>query len=187
MAAGGEAPMASAFIRSLPIPDGRCYFFCLRLSGNEEIALVDIGNDADPLGRAGVDRTSDIDGEMRIHQIQRLGNEVHHRWVDPVHPDIIKNYLIKLWELFHEKNLGKIQDKNAYDVELAKLMKEKDHLSKEYQKMVDDVSKIFDGQDGVGKVDYHKEMDAEKFEKQKEEIEMEKLRLAKDQKCILQA
>ncbi|KAE8786640.1 hypothetical protein D1007_39459 [Hordeum vulgare] len=109
------------------------------------------------------------------------------RWVDPVHPDIIKNYLIKLWELFHEKNLGKIQDKNAYDVELAKLMKEKDHLSKEYQKMVDDVSKIFDGQDGVGKVDYHKEMDAEKFEKQKEEIEMEKLRLAKDQKCILRA
>ncbi|XP_073352083.1 uncharacterized protein [Aegilops tauschii subsp. strangulata] len=107
--------------------------------------------------------------------------------VDPVHPDILKNCLVKLWELFHEQNLGIIQDKNAYDAELAKLMKEKDHLCEEYHKMVDDVFKMFDWKDGAGKVDYQKAMDAEKFDKQKEELEMEKLRLAKEQRCILQA
>ncbi|XBJ10494.1 uncharacterized protein [Aegilops tauschii subsp. strangulata] len=60
------------------------------------------------------------------------------KWVDPVHPDILKNCLIKLWELFHEQNLGRIQDKNAYDAELAKLKKEKDHLCEEFPKMVDE-------------------------------------------------
>jgi hypothetical protein len=73
------------------------------------------------------------------------------KWVDPVHPDILKNCLLKLWEMFHEQNLGRIQDKNAYDAEVAKLMKEKDHLYDEYHKMVDDVTKMFDWQDGVAR------------------------------------
>jgi hypothetical protein len=113
------------------------------------------------------------------------------KWVDPVWPDTLKNCLIKLWEMFHEQNLGRIQDKNAYENEIAKLKKEYDDLCSEYHKMVDDVTKMFDWQDGVGKVDYQKAMDAEKYEKKKEELEMEvkmeKLRLAKEQKCILSA
>jgi hypothetical protein len=113
------------------------------------------------------------------------------QWVDPAWPDVLKNCLIKLWEMFHEQNLGRIQDKHAYEDEVAKLKKDYDHLCTEYHNMVDDVSKMFDWQDGVGKIDYQKAMDAEKFEKQKEELElemkMEKLRLAKEQRCILQA
>ncbi|KAE8780682.1 hypothetical protein D1007_46146 [Hordeum vulgare] len=57
--------------------------------------------------------------------------------------------------------------------------------------MAGDVSKTFDWLDGVGKVDYQKAMDADKFEKRKDELEMEvkmeKLGLAKEQKCILKA
>jgi hypothetical protein len=66
------------------------------------------------------------------------------KWVDPVWPDTLKNYLIKLWEMFHEQNLGRIQDKHGYEDELAKLMEEKDRLCSEYHKMVDDVTKMFD-------------------------------------------
>ncbi|XBH95556.1 hypothetical protein VPH35_086099 [Triticum aestivum] len=87
------------------------------------------------------------------------------QWVDPVWPDVLKNCLIKLWEMFHEQNLGRIQDKHAYEDEVAKLKKDYDLLCTEYHKMVDDVSKMFDWQDGVGKIDYQKAMDAEKFEK----------------------
>jgi hypothetical protein len=93
--------------------------------------------------------------------------------------------------MFHEENLGRIQDKYVYEEELAKLKKEKDHLCNEYHKFVNDVSKMFDWQDGVGKVDYQKAMDVDKFEKKKQQIEMEvktaKLRLAKEQKYILKA
>ena len=85
--------------------------------------------------------------------------------------------------MFHEQNLGRIQDKNAYENEITKLKKEYDDLCSEYHKMVDDVTKMFDWQDGVGKVDCQKAMDAEKYEKKKEELEMqvkmEKLRLAR--------
>ena len=106
------------------------------------------------------------------------------QWVDPAWPDVLKNCLIKLWEMFHEQNLGRIQDKHAYEDEVAKLKKDYDLLCTEYHKMVDDVSKMFDWHDGVGKIDYQKAMDAGKFEKQKEELElemkMEKLRLAKE-------
>nr|XP_020147901.1 uncharacterized protein LOC109733113 [Aegilops tauschii subsp. strangulata] len=100
------------------------------------------------------------------------------QWVDPAWPGVLKNCLIKMWEMFHEQNLGRIQDKHAYEDEVAKLKKDYDHLCTEYHKMVDDVSKMFDWQDGVGKIDYQKAMDAEIYEK---------LRLAKEQKCILQA
>ncbi|KAE8802257.1 hypothetical protein D1007_22136 [Hordeum vulgare] len=89
-----------------------------------------------------------------------------------------------LWEMFREQNLGKIQYKHAYEDEIAKLKNEYDHICTEYHKMVDDVSKMFDWQDGVGKVDYQKAMDVV-FDKKKEELEMENLRLAIEQKCIM--
>ncbi|KAE8811498.1 putative polyprotein [Hordeum vulgare] len=83
-------------------------------------------------------------------------------------------------------NLGRIQDKYVYEEELAKLKKERDHTCTKYHKLVDDVSKMFDWHDGVGTVDYQRAMDAHKFEKKNEELEMEvkmeKLRLAKEQK-----
>ncbi|KAE8781014.1 putative chloride channel-like protein CLC-g [Hordeum vulgare] len=63
--------------------------------------------------------------------------------------------------------------KHVFEEELAKLKKEKDHLRNEYHKMVYDVPKMFDWQDGVRKVDYPKAMDADKFDKKKEELEME--------------
>ncbi|KAE8780829.1 hypothetical protein D1007_45974 [Hordeum vulgare] len=72
----------------------------------------------------------------------------------------------------------------SYDDEVAKLKKEHDHVCTQYHKMVDGVSEMFDSRDGIGKVDYQKAMDAEKYEKRKEEVEMEmkteKLRLAKE-------
>ncbi|KAI4990838.1 hypothetical protein ZWY2020_039209 [Hordeum vulgare] len=80
-----------------------------------------------------------------------------------------------------------IQDKHAYDDEVAMLKKDRDHLCTEYHKMVDDVSKMFDWHDSIGKVDYQKATDAEKYEKKKEYLEMEKLRLAKEHKCTLKA
>ena len=55
--------------------------------------------------------------------------------VDPFWPEIIKNCLNKLWEIFHEQNHGRIKDKLAYEKQLAKLMKEKDHLCNEYHKL----------------------------------------------------
>ncbi|KAI4970764.1 hypothetical protein ZWY2020_001678 [Hordeum vulgare] len=93
----------------------------------------------------------------------------------------VQNCHIKLWEMFHEQNLDRIQYKHAYDDEVAKLKKGHDHLYTEYHKMVDDFSKTFDWRDGIGKMDYHKAVDARKYEKKKEELEMEmkieKLRL----------
>ena len=47
------------------------------------------------------------------------------KWVDPAWSDILKNRLIKPWEMFHGQNLGRIQEMHAYEDELAKLMKEK--------------------------------------------------------------
>ncbi|KAE8776388.1 hypothetical protein D1007_50973 [Hordeum vulgare] len=92
------------------------------------------------------------------------------QWVDPAWPIVLQNCLIKLWEILHEQNLGRIQDKHAYDDEVAKLKKEHDHLCIEYHKMIDDVSKMFDWHDGIGKVDYHRAMDTVKYEKKDYEL-----------------
>ena len=42
----------------------------------------------------------------------------------------------------------------VYEKNLAKMKKQYDHMCNEYQKMVDDVSKMFDWHDGVDKLDY---------------------------------
>ena len=73
---------------------------------------------------------------------------------------------------------------------------ENDKLCIEYTKLVQDVSKMFDWQDGrVDHMDYQKAVEEEEFEKKKKEVEesarlevqMEKLKLAKDPRCILQS
>ncbi|XBI47738.1 hypothetical protein VPH35_111619 [Triticum aestivum] len=82
--------------------------------------------------------------------------------------------------MFHEQNCGRVLDKEKFEKELAKvkskherelakLKMENDKLCIEYTKLVDDVSKMFDWQDGRV---YKK---------------MEKLKLANEQRCILQS
>ncbi|XBI32154.1 hypothetical protein VPH35_055637 [Triticum aestivum] len=93
-------------------------------------------------------------------------------------------------------NCGRVVDKQKYEKHLAKLKTENDKLCIEYTKLVQDVSKMFDWQDGrVDHMDYQKAVDVEEFEKKKKEVEesaklevqMEKLKLAKEQRCILQS
>ncbi|KAF7030290.1 hypothetical protein CFC21_041864, partial [Triticum aestivum] len=124
-------------------------------------------------------------------------------WVDGPWPTVLQRCLCKLWEMFHEQNIGRVQDKEKFekelarlksehDRELAKLRNENDKLCIEYTKLVDDVSKMFDWQDG--RVD-QKQVQEEELEKKKKELEekamlevqMEKLKLAKEKRCILQS
>ena len=117
-------------------------------------------------------------------------------WVDtPWHP-ILQNCLSRLWDMYHEQNCGRVVDKQKYEKHLAKLKTENDKLCIEYTKLVQDVSKMFDWQDGrVDHMDYQKAVEEEEFEKKKKEVEesarlevqMEKLKLAKEQRCILQS
>ncbi|KAI4982210.1 hypothetical protein ZWY2020_022702 [Hordeum vulgare] len=83
-------------------------------------------------------------------------------WVDGPWPPVLRRCLSKLWEI----------------------------------KLVEDVSKIFDWQDGrVDKKVYQKQVEEEDFEKNKKEVEekarlevqLEKLKLANEQRCILQS
>ena len=112
-------------------------------------------------------------------------------WVDkPWHP-ILQNCLSRLWDMYHEQNCGRVVDKQKYEKHLAKLKTEYDKLYIEYTKLVQDVSKMFDWQDG--RVD-KKQVEEEELEKKKEleekamlEVQMEKLKLAKEQRCILQS
>ncbi|XBJ10299.1 hypothetical protein VPH35_015191 [Triticum aestivum] len=118
-------------------------------------------------------------------------------WVDGPWPPVLQRCLCKLWEMFHEQNLGRVLDKEKFEKELAKLKSEherelaklkteNDKLCIEYTKLVDDVSKMFDWQDGrVDKKVYQKQVEEEELEKKKKELEekvmlevqMEKLKL----------
>lgn len=42
-------------------------------------------------------------------------------WIERPWPVIVKKCLVKLWEMFHEQNIGRVIDKGAYDREIAKL------------------------------------------------------------------
>ncbi|XBJ06496.1 hypothetical protein VPH35_012150 [Triticum aestivum] len=127
-------------------------------------------------------------------------------WVDGPWPPVLQRCLSKLWEMFHEQNCGRVLDKDKFEKELAKvkseherelakLKMENDKLCIEYTKLVDDVSKMFDWQDSrVDKKVYHKQVEEEELEKKKEleekamlEVQIEKLKLAKEQRCILQS
>ena len=80
--------------------------------------------------------------------------------------------------MFYESNQDRAAEKQAYDKMIAKLMKEKDHMSTQYQEMVDEVTNMFDWQDGVGRVNYHEEhqksKNAENLQKEQEDLEMQK-------------
>uniref|UniRef100_A0A8I6X4V0 Uncharacterized protein n=1 Tax=Hordeum vulgare subsp. vulgare TaxID=112509 RepID=A0A8I6X4V0_HORVV len=98
--------------------------------------------------------------------------------------------------MYHEQNLGRVKDKQAHEKEVGKLKKEIDFLSNSYNQLVEDVSKLFDYQDS--KMSHDMEYtsqainDLNKNKKELEdhakiEISMEKLKLAKEQRCILQS
>ena len=115
-------------------------------------------------------------------------------WVDAPWLVILQRCLTKLWDMYHEENLSRVQDKEAYGIEVAKLKKELDSLGNQYNQLVDDVSKLFDYQDGQKShdMDYTsqainelKEKKQQLEEQAKIEVEMEKLKLKKEQRCIL--
>ncbi|KAF7062649.1 hypothetical protein CFC21_069226 [Triticum aestivum] len=116
-------------------------------------------------------------------------------WVDAPWPVILQRCLTKLWDMYHEENLGRVQDKEAHEIEAEKLKKELDSLANQYSQLVDDVSKLFDYQDGQKSHDMDtshainelKEKKHQLDEKAKIEVQMEKLKLKKEQRCILQS
>ncbi|KAI4964430.1 hypothetical protein ZWY2020_005817 [Hordeum vulgare] len=92
-----------------------------------------------------------------------------------------------------EQNLGRVKDQQAHDKEVVQLKKEIDFLSNSYSQLVEDVSKLFDYQDG--KMSHDMDYTSQAINKKKKELEdqarieisMEKLKLAKEQRCILQS
>uniref|UniRef100_A0A453SAA8 Zinc finger GRF-type domain-containing protein n=1 Tax=Aegilops tauschii subsp. strangulata TaxID=200361 RepID=A0A453SAA8_AEGTS len=117
-------------------------------------------------------------------------------WVDAPWPVILQRCLTKLWDMYHEENLGRVQEKEAHEIEVGKLKKELDSLANQYSQLVDDVSKLFDYQDGKKShdMDYTsqainelKEKKHQLVEQAKIEVQMEKLKLKKEQRCILQS
>ncbi|XBI74707.1 hypothetical protein VPH35_068190 [Triticum aestivum] len=118
------------------------------------------------------------------------------QWVDAPWPVILQRCLTKLWDMYHEENLGGVQDKEAHEIEVEKLKKELDSLANQYSQLVDDVSKLFDYQDGQKShdMDYtsqtineFKEKKHQLEEQAKIEVQMEKLKLKKEQRYILQS
>ncbi|VAI00338.1 unnamed protein product [Triticum turgidum subsp. durum] len=117
-------------------------------------------------------------------------------WVDGPWPEILQRCLTRIWDMYHEQNLGRVNDKQAHEKEVAKLQKEIDFLSNNYSQLVEDVSNLFDYQDGKMSHDMYYTSQAinELAEKKKQledqakiELSMEKLKLAKEQRCILQS
>ncbi|KAI4985700.1 hypothetical protein ZWY2020_018330 [Hordeum vulgare] len=116
-------------------------------------------------------------------------------WVDAPWPPILQRCLIKLWDMYHEQNLGRVRDNEAHEKEVAKLKKELDSLGNHYTQLVNDVSNLFDYQDGMKShsMDYTSQENNELKEKKRQleehtkiELQMEKLKLKKEQRCILQ-
>ncbi|XBI13113.1 hypothetical protein VPH35_139888 [Triticum aestivum] len=92
--------------------------------------------------------------------------------------------------------MQRAQDNEAHGIEVAKLQKELDSLANQYSQLVDDVSKLFDFQDGIKSHDMDctsqainelKEKKKQLEEQAKIELQMEKLKLKKEQRCILQS
>ncbi|KAF7018693.1 hypothetical protein CFC21_031951 [Triticum aestivum] len=117
-------------------------------------------------------------------------------WVDGPWPEILQRCLTRIWDMYHEQNLGRVKDKQAHEKEVAKLKKEIDFLLNNYSQLVEDVSKLFDYQDGKMShdMDYTSQAINELNEKKKQledqakiELSMEKLKLAKEKRCILQS
>ena len=98
--------------------------------------------------------------------------------------------------MYHEQNLGRVKDKQAHEKEVGKLKQEIDFLSNSYNHLVEDVSKIFEYQDG--KMSHDMDFTSQEIndlnakrkqleDQAKIEISMEKMKLAKEQRCILQS
>ncbi|KAE8793736.1 hypothetical protein D1007_31571 [Hordeum vulgare] len=83
-------------------------------------------------------------------------------WVDGPWPPVLQRCLDKLWEMFHEQNCGR-------DGKVDRKMN---------QKQMDDVEVQMEE-------DFEKKKEVE--EKVRLEVQMEKLKLAKEQRCILQS
>ena len=118
------------------------------------------------------------------------------KWVDGPWPEILQRCLTRIWDMYHEQNLGRVQDKQAHEKEVAKLQKEIDFLSNNYSQLVEDVSKLFDYQDGKMSHNMYytsqaiNDLNAKKKQLQdqaKIEISKEKMKPAKEQRCILQS
>ncbi|KAI5017521.1 hypothetical protein ZWY2020_042409 [Hordeum vulgare] len=69
-------------------------------------------------------------------------------WVDAPWPDILQRCLERIWDMYHEQNLGRVKDEEAHEKEVAKLKKGIDFLGNNYSELVNDVSNLFDYQDG---------------------------------------
>ncbi|KAF7091656.1 hypothetical protein CFC21_094211 [Triticum aestivum] len=117
-------------------------------------------------------------------------------WVDAPWPVILQRCLTKLWHMYHEQNVGRVQGKEAHGIEVTKLKKELNSLGNPYSQLVDDVSKLFDYQDEQKShhMDYTSHAINELEEKKQQleeqakiELQMEKLKLKKEQRCILQS
>ncbi|KAI4988795.1 hypothetical protein ZWY2020_036112 [Hordeum vulgare] len=115
-------------------------------------------------------------------------------WVDAPWPVILQRCLTKMWDMYHEENLGRVQDKEAYGIEVAKLNKELDSLGNQYSELVDDVSKLFDYQDGQKShgmentsqaINELKEKKQYLEEQAKIEVQMKKLKLKKEQRYAM--
>ncbi|KAI5011948.1 hypothetical protein ZWY2020_024082 [Hordeum vulgare] len=95
--------------------------------------------------------------------------------------------------MYQEQNFGRVNDQQAHEKEVVKLKKEIDFLSNSYSQLVEDVSKLFNYQDG--KMSHDMDYTRQAINKKKKELEdqarieisMEKLKLAKEQRCILQS
>ncbi|KAI4983909.1 hypothetical protein ZWY2020_046616 [Hordeum vulgare] len=61
-------------------------------------------------------------------------------WVDGPWPEILQRCLLRIWDMYHEQNLGRVKDKQAHEKEMGKLKKEIDFLSNNYSQLVEDVS-----------------------------------------------
>ena len=96
--------------------------------------------------------------------------------------------------MYHEQNLGRVDEKQAHEKEVAKLQKEIDFLSNNYSQLVEDLSKLFDYQDGKMSHDMDftsqeiNDLNAKKKQLEdqaKIEISMEKMKLAKPDMIVL--
>ncbi|KAI4984572.1 hypothetical protein ZWY2020_017202 [Hordeum vulgare] len=93
-------------------------------------------------------------------------------WVDGPWPEILQRCLGRIWDMYQEHNLGRVKDEEAHEKEVGKLKKENDFLSNSYSQLVEDA---------INKKKTELEDQA------RIEISMEKLKLAKEQRCILQS
>nr|XP_040255282.1 uncharacterized protein LOC109785765 [Aegilops tauschii subsp. strangulata] len=83
-------------------------------------------------------------------------------WVDAPWPVILQRCLTKLWDMYHEENLSRVQDKEAYGIEDGKKSHDMDYISQAINEL--------------------KEKKQHLEEHANIEVQMEKLKLKKEQR-----